>query len=154
VFGRFSAIAFAVLFVLPGVLTFDALLRPAEAFVRIGRSKWRWTVVFVAAPAVSFALRSFVPALVVVPFTAYYLARVRSLLDVSTGLALEERGRPVLSPQRQEALAPLLMAPPLLVFLGIVLWTGDTRGRIVASVMVLSGLAVVAVVVVRNLRRL
>ena len=152
--GRFLAVAVAVLFVLPVVLLFDALLRPAGAWSRIGRSRWRWVAAFAFAPAASLAAGSFVPAIPIVAASCFYLARVRSLLEVSTGLALAEQGRRPLTPRQQDALGPLLLAgPPLLVFLGIVLWTGDARGRVVATAMALGGFAVVGATVWRNLRQ-
>ena len=121
----------------------------------MGRSKWRWVAAFAFAPIASALATSFLPAVAIAPVSFFYLARVRSVLDVSTGLSLVEAGRPVLSAKQQDAVAPLLLAgPPILVFLGIILWTGDARGRVIAIAMAFGGLAVVGGVCWRNLRRL
>ena len=140
------------MYVLPLVLTFDAGVRPRKAWNRVGRQKWRWVTAFLSAPAGSLVLNSIVPGVLVVPISAYYMVRVRSLLAVASGLVAVEDGRPNLALDEQAG-AALLFGLPVLAFLGIVLWTGDARGRLVALALAVPPLVVIGVIVARSTRR-
>lgn len=144
-----------MLFVLPGVLVLDALGHSTEAWARVGRSRWRWIGAFVVAPLGSLAATSFLPAILVLPCSFFYLLRVRALLQVATGLEVDGAGRKGLTPAQADALAPaFFVGVPVLAFLGIVLWTGDTRERLVALALGLPALAVAAYLSWTSLRRL
>ena len=152
--GRFFAAAFAVLFVLPVVLLVDVIRRPKGAWERVERSRWLWAAGFLAAPSLSAVTTSYVPAMAVLPLSAYYLARVRSVLDVSTGLDRAERQRPAPSAEQREALAPLLYVyPPVLLLLGIIVWAGPPSERLLAAAIAVPVLVLVGAVVWWNHRR-
>ena len=152
--GRFFAAVVAVLFVLPVVLTVDALVRPRRAWHRVNRSKWRWIAAFLVAPVGSLLATSFVPAIMILPWSIFYMARVRSVLDVASGLEAEQAGRPGPTPSQQEAAAPIVFVGlPVTVFLGIVLWTGGPRERLVALAIAVPTLSTVAFIVWRSLHR-
>jgi hypothetical protein len=144
------------MYVLPVLLTFDAGLRPTEAWDQIGRHKWRWVLAFLSAPTVSLVFKSQLPGLLVIPISFFYMAQVRSLLDVATGLAAAAHGRHSVVGKvmrDQQAGGAVLFGLPILVFLGIILWTGDARERSVALAITAPLLAIAGVIIVRAARR-
>ena len=145
----------AVLFVLPGVLALDALSRPSGSWSRISRSRWRWIGIFLAAPVASLASGSFTPALVVAPFSFFYMARVRSVLDVATGLDGTSIDRRALTSAQKEALAPILLGGlPVLALMGIAFWSGGTKERLVAIALGLPALVAAGYFALRDMKRL
>lgn len=106
-----------------------------------------------SAPTLSLLTTSVVPGVLVMPMSFFYMARVRSLLDIATGLARADHEKPRLDLAQDQASEALLFGIPVLVFLGLILWTGDTRGRLVALALAVPSLIVVGVIIARSTRR-
>ena len=95
---RYSAVGLALFVILPALLAIDTIVRPAVAWRRIGRSRWPWLAAFAAAPVAVFVTGSYLPGLVVLVVSAFYLAKVRSVLDIATGVERASREPPQAPP--------------------------------------------------------
>lgn len=91
--GRGLGIWIAVFYVLPFILTVEAVVQPRAAWQAIGQSRLLWLGIFVTGPVLSMTTGAGLPALGTLIASAYYMAKLRSTLLIASGIERERRRR-------------------------------------------------------------
>ena len=73
-------------FLFPLIAASDAWLRPRRAWLRTSQRRWFWGTAPTVLTLASLPLDTFLPSVLATAVAAYYLARVRPILTVATGL--------------------------------------------------------------------
>ena len=132
----------AAFYVLPAILAIDALSRPRSAWERAGRRKWIWVATFLAPVPLSVLAGSIIPAVVVAGASAFYMAKIRSLLDAAMILELSPDPSAFREHEaRRAAAAPWLVGLPVMG-VGVAAATSATGPeRLLAAAIGLAGFA-------------